>query len=152
MCFPTALLIRYDRWFTERGNKLFRLTARFDIRLQARLLLKRPRTDDLCYRTKFDDFDVELCLNPDVQSWRRYQDTSEISNDDHYWSTSKVKIYVSRDEMQYRLSFSIHGKSRSPTKISDILRKEGKNISKLQGKCLTEQSYFLNTNFIIQIS
>ncbi len=77
---------------------MFRLTARFEMPLQAQLLFKRPRTDELRFGTKFDGFDVDLYLNPDVQSYRRLPDTSEISNEDHYWSTSKVKIYVSRDE------------------------------------------------------
>jgi len=79
---------------------LFRLTARFDVDLQGHFLFKRPMTDDLCYRTELNDFDVEICLNPDVQSWRDREKMgiTGISDDDFYWSTSKVRIHASRNE------------------------------------------------------
>jgi hypothetical protein len=77
-----------------------KLVARFDVNLQGgSFLFKRPRTDDLCYKTTISDFDVELCLNLDVKSYRAMEKRghSETSTDD-YWTTSKVRIYSARNE------------------------------------------------------
>jgi len=80
---------------------LYRLVARFDINLSESsfLLFERPRTDDLCYKTTIGDFDVELCLNPDVTAYRNIQksDASFYPEND-YWATSKVRIQSVRNE------------------------------------------------------
>lgn len=74
---------------------MVRLEAKYEIYLKdGKLLINRPITEDLSFRININDFDVELCLNPEKLMWHGYTTIA----DEQYWPTSKIKIIVGRDE------------------------------------------------------
>ncbi|MDQ1261692.1 MAG: hypothetical protein QG575_873 [Euryarchaeota archaeon] len=85
---------------------MFRLTARFDVNLQGDgLLFKRPRFDDLSYKTTIREFDVKLCLGLSTDLPAYYQKIKssshipkEYTDENWVWATSKVQIHLARDE------------------------------------------------------
>ena len=44
---------------------MFRLEAKYDISLEnGKFFINRPMAEDLCFKIKIDNFEVDLCLNP----------------------------------------------------------------------------------------
>lgn len=79
---------------------MVRLIAKFDIQLPGgSLLVCRPRTDVLQYKITTNGFDVELCLNPEFETWRNLLGHAEKALiEDSYWGISKIRISVAREE------------------------------------------------------
>ena len=74
---------------------MVRLEAKYEIDLEnGKLLINRPITDDLNFKINIDDFDVELCLNPE----KSMVYGSTIVAGEQYWPTSRIRITVGRDE------------------------------------------------------
>jgi hypothetical protein len=76
---------------------MHRLTAKYTIDLlnfgKGLFRINRPIAD-LYFKTKIDDFDAELCLSSEEA---KSHGAATIKGDD-YWSTSKIRILVGRDE------------------------------------------------------
>ena len=72
-----------------------RLKAKYEIDLnEGKFHINRPITEDLTFKIKIDDFDVELCLNPEKSMLHG----GAVVAGEQYWPTSKIRITVGRDE------------------------------------------------------
>lgn len=79
-----------------------RLTAKYVVELEnGHFLVCRALTDKLRFRAHIDEFDVELCLNPDAHVWRNLGHRSESGGQgEPYQGHSKIAIAVSREEQE----------------------------------------------------
>ena len=68
-----------------------RLKAKYEIDLnEGKFHINRPITEDLTFKIKIDDFDVELCLNPEKSMLHG----GAVVAGEQYWPTSKIRITV----------------------------------------------------------
>jgi hypothetical protein len=79
---------------------VLQLTAKFIIQLSnGSILVCRDVTEELRYRARIEDFDVEICLNPDFKVWRNLHGHSKPeTNEDHYFGLSRILILVTGQE------------------------------------------------------
>lgn len=85
-----------------------RLTAKYDLNLKkGQFLINRPQTENLVFKSRIDDFDVELYLCRDTRRGAASVEGNE------YWPTSKIRIVVGRNEdIEPPLPKLVNGKRR----------------------------------------
>ena len=79
---------------------MLQLTAKFIVQLSnGSMLVCRDLDEELRYRAKIEDFDVEICLNPDFQVHRNlHKHSKSVTNQDPYFGLSRILILVTGQE------------------------------------------------------
>jgi len=78
---------------------MIRLTAKFILKLSdGNFLVCRDLSEEFRYRATIDNYDIEICLNPDFQAYRNFKDINQANNKEQYHGLSKVLIFVTGQE------------------------------------------------------